>query len=56
MSEKNNKFENVIFVLILIGVFALIWEQINKSKYHKEIKISLAVGFVALMIYSSHTK
>lgn len=56
MSEKNNKFESIIFVLLLIGVFALIWEQINKSKYKTEIKIALGVGFVGILIYSSYTK
>ncbi|HNX89980.1 MAG TPA: hypothetical protein PKH58_12950 [Paludibacteraceae bacterium] len=53
MTDNNkNKFENIIILLLLFGLFAWLWEQINKSKYHKEIKIALAIGFIILLITS----
>ena len=57
MTDNNkNKFENIIILLLLFGLFAWLWEQINKSKYHKEIKIALAIGFIILLITSYYVK
>ena len=53
MTDNNkNKFENIIILLLLFGLFAWLWELIDNSKYHREIKIALAIGFLALLIYS----
>lgn len=57
MTDNNkNKFENIIILLLLFGLFAWLWELIDNSKYHKEIKIALAIGFIILLITSYYVK